>query len=173
MKPVQWIICSVLAIILLGVLSAIPITDAVTIVSIKEEKMLAYFPVETEGSRFDIVYTHSIHLTEVRDSYVILNDGTIRQTGLEFEDTGVGMPANAEEGETFKLKDGKYYIDNMKRDFSWIDLSTGQVRANHRLVVRGKVIPFSTFAEPGSLVRIKKEKISLWRQWEGVKIVGR
>ncbi|RWR05533.1 DUF1850 domain-containing protein [Siminovitchia fortis] len=155
------------------ILLAVPITDSVTIESQKEHKLLAFFPLRAADSRFQIVYTHSIHHSEVKESYRVLKNGTIRQTELEYEDTAVGMPANAEEGETFRMKDGKYYIRNMKRDFPWIDLSTGQVSADHRLVAGEKVTPFKEFAEPGSVVRIKKRKLSLWQQWKGVNLVDR
>ncbi|RST75254.1 DUF1850 domain-containing protein [Siminovitchia acidinfaciens] len=155
------------------ILLAVPITDAITIQSPKEDNILAYFTLRETENSFKIVYTHSIHHSEVRESYLVENNGRIRQTELEYEDTAVGMPSNAEEGEIFRMKDGKYHIENMNREFDWIDLGIGQVSAKHRLIVKGKVTPFSAFAKPGSIVRIKKRKLSFWQQWKGVNVVGR
>lgn len=151
----------------------VPVTDTITIKSQKENQLLAYFPLRAANSRFQIVYNHSIHHSDVKEEYQVLENGVVRQVELEYEDTAVGMPSNSEEGETFQMKDGKYYIRNMKRDFPWIDLSTGQVSADHRLVVGEKVTPFTEITEPGSVVRIEKRKLSLWQQWKGVNIVGR
>lgn len=152
---------------------AVPFTDAVTIELVKKETMIAYFPLHDADSHFRIIYTHSVHQSEVIEKYQVMKDGTIRQTELEYEDTAVGMPSNAGDGETFLMKDGKYFIKNMKRDFPWIDLSTGQVYANHRLAVRNHIRSFNEIAEPGTVVRIRKRKLSLWQQWKGVNIVGR
>lgn len=71
------------------------------------------------------------------------------------------------------MKDGKYYIRDMKRDFSWIDISVGQVNANHRLLIQNKTIPLSSFSAPGSVVRVKKQKLALWQLWKGVNLLGR
>lgn len=133
-----------------------------------EEELLAYFLIHQDKT-FQINYTHSIHLSDVIETYDIF-DGKIIQTELEYEDFAVGMPSNAEDGEQFIEKDGMYYIKNMKRSFPYIDLRIGQVRANHRLVYEGKIYTLSNYIEPGTWVRITPKKITLWQQLRGVKI---
>lgn len=162
------------AVFAIAVLTAvIPFEHAVTFASPKDGRILAYFPLRKTDKSFQIRYTHSIHLSDVTETYRVLRDGTIRQIELEYEDTSIGMPAQAEEGETFEMKNGKYYIRHMKRDFARIDVSIGQVSANHRLIINSQTIPISSFSAPGSVVRVEKKTLALWQLWEGVNLLGR
>ncbi len=120
---------------------------------------------------FKIKYTHSIHLTDVLESYR-LSDKQIEQTELAYDDFAVGMPSNAEGEEVFEEKDGTYFIKNMQRTFTYIDLRVGQVKANHRLIYDEKTYTLADFIKPGTWVRISSERISLWEQLKGVKISG-
>ncbi|MGG3799502.1 DUF1850 domain-containing protein [Metabacillus fastidiosus] len=133
-----------------------------------EEKLLAYLSLE-EKEAFQIQYTHSIHNSDVTETYRISSNQII-QIELAYKDFAVGMPANAEGNELFIRKGGIYYIKNMKRTFSYIDLRIGQVKANHRLIYEGKTYPLSSDIKPGTWVRITPKKITLWQQLKGVKI---
>ncbi|MFJ7940631.1 DUF1850 domain-containing protein [Peribacillus sp. NPDC096622] len=133
-------------------------------------ELVAYFPLKKE-KEFKIKYTHSIHLTDVLESYR-LSDKQIEQTELAYDDFAVGMPSNAEGEEVFEEKDGTYFIKNMQRNFTYIDLRVGQVKANHRLIYDEKTYTLAGFIKPGTWVRISSERISLWEQLKGVKISG-
>jgi hypothetical protein len=137
----------------------------------KDGKILAYFFIK-RGETFEIRYTHSIHLSEVRETYKLLKDGTIQQIQLMYHDTSVGMPANAEEGEKFFVKDGAYYITGMKRKFDCIALSIGRVVANHQIAYKHKVVVLKKFIPPGSIVRIYEKRLSMFQLWKGVNIFG-
>ncbi|WP_236017172.1 DUF1850 domain-containing protein [Siminovitchia thermophila] len=156
-----------------AVLAVIPFQQAVTFEARKSGELLAYFLLRDTDKTFQIEYTHSIHQSEVIETYQVENSGVIRQIELEYEDTSIGMPSESEGGGDFEMKDGKYYIRDMKRDFSWIDISVGQVNANHRLLIQNKTIPLSSFSAPGSVVRVKKQKLALWQLWKGVNLLGR
>lgn len=157
--------------LLLILLVCIPFRESVVIEDGQNGKLLAYFPLE-EDKTFHIQYTHSIHLSNVKETYQVLAGGTIRQIELMYEDTSIGMPSNAEEGETFEIIDGTYHIRNMKRDFPLIALRVGQVAANHKLIVYDKTVPFTSFVQPGSFVKVKEKRLALWQLWKGVNIVG-
>ena len=73
-----------------------------------------YIPLYGEY-HFKIKYTHSIHLSDVVESYKITPTQKIQQYELMYEDFSIGMPSNAEEGETFEEINGSYYIKNMDR----------------------------------------------------------
>lgn len=130
----------------------------------------AYIPLKDE-TKFQIKYTHSIHLTDVVESYKIINQNQIQQYELMYEDFAIGMPSDAGKGETFEEIDGKYFIKNMKRIFPFFDLRIGQVRANHRVIFNNKEYPLSQFIEPGTLVRVEIQKLSFFQQWKGVNIL--
>ncbi|MDM5212846.1 DUF1850 domain-containing protein [Peribacillus sp. NJ4] len=133
-------------------------------------ELVAYLPLKSKKN-FQIKYTHSIHLSDVLESYRF-SGRQIKQTELAFYDFAVGMPSNAEGEEVFEEKDGTYFIKNMNRSFAYIDLRLGQVRANHRLVYDEKTYTLADFIKPGTWVRISSEKISIWEQLKGVKING-
>jgi hypothetical protein len=131
------------------------------------KKLLAYYPIE-QNERFGIRYTHSIHLTPVLESYYINDKNSIIQFELMYEDFAIGMPSNDDGDGRFIEKDGKYFITDMNRVYSHIDLRVGQVAANHTLIIgQNDEIPFTSFTKPGSWVRIQMQKINLWQIMKG------
>jgi len=132
------------------------------------EQLLAYLPLKEEKT-FQLKYTHSIHLSDVIETYEATSKN-IKLTTLEYEDFAVGMPSNAEGDEIFKVTNGKYQITNMKRIFPYIDLRIGQVRANHQLIYLNKTYTLSDYIKPGTWVRISLKRISLWQQLKGVNL---
>jgi hypothetical protein len=61
-------------------------------------------------------------------------------------------------------------ISNMNRTFPFIDLSTGQVVANHRVVSKGKEYELKKYIKPGTWVRISYETMNLFQLFRGVKM---
>ncbi|WP_256240378.1 DUF1850 domain-containing protein [Bacillus sp. V3B] len=116
-------------------------------------------------------YTHSIHLSDVVESYVVTSDHQIKQFELMYENFAIGMPENASDGETFEQKDGKYYLKNMNRLFPSFDLRIGKVHANHTVIFESNEYPLSFLIEPGTWVRLKIERMNVWQQWRGVNIL--
>lgn len=154
----------------IALLLFIPFRQALAFEFQDSGKLLAYIPL-TKEEKFQIKYTHSIHLTDVVESYQKTVNGEIKQYELMYEDFSIGMPENAGEGEVFEQKDGKYYLKNMNRVFPYFDLRLGQVRANHTVIYMGKEYPLSNYIEPGTWVRIKIEKMNLFQQLKGVNIL--
>ncbi|MFE8700452.1 DUF1850 domain-containing protein [Cytobacillus sp. FJAT-54145] len=154
----------------IAILIVIPYKQALVFQYQNTGKVLAYIPL-SEDKTFKIKYTHSIHLSDVIESYQITNNGQIKQYELEFEHFSIGMPENASEGERFEQKDGKYYIKNMNNLFPSFDLRIGQVRANHTVIFQKKDYPLSKTIEPGTWVRIKAEKLNIIQQLKGVNIL--
>ncbi|MFD1735568.1 DUF1850 domain-containing protein [Bacillus salitolerans] len=150
----------------------IPYKNALVIERENSGAISAYFDLN-HGDRFEIQYTHSIHLSDVREYYQITRQGQIMQTKLIYEDYAIGMPSDALTGETFHIENGKIVISNMKRNYPAIDLRTGQVVANHQIIVHDKITSFSDFIKPGSWVKIKFRKISVIEMVKGVNMSGK
>ncbi|MED3551597.1 DUF1850 domain-containing protein [Cytobacillus praedii] len=159
-----------LIILTIAIIIFIPMKEALVFQYQNTGNVLAYIPFSAED-HFKIKYTHSIHLSDVVESYVITEDDEIKQYELMYEDFAIGMPENASDGEIFEQKNGKYYIKNMNRVFPYFDLRTGKVRANHTIIYRKKEYPLSDYIEPGTWVRIKTEKVNLLQQLRGVNIL--
>ncbi|HVH95631.1 MAG TPA: DUF1850 domain-containing protein, partial [Bacillus sp. (in: firmicutes)] len=120
--------------VLISVFLFIPNKDALVFQYQNSGKVLAYFPL-SEGDSFQMKYIHSIHLSDVVESYTVTKGNEIKQIELMYEDFAIGMPENASDGETFEQIDGKYFLKNMDKRFPSFDLRIGKVRANHTLVV--------------------------------------
>ncbi|MCJ8006029.1 DUF1850 domain-containing protein [Lederbergia wuyishanensis] len=164
---------NVLIVFFLFGIFCIPFQKSFVIEKENTGKILAYFPIQQTNKTFHILYTHSIHKSDVKETYNILNNGTIRLIEITYEDTSIGMPSNAEEGEIFEMIDGKYVISNMKRDFQSISMRVAQVVGDHTIIVNGHQMHFSQVVAPGSLVKLKVKRLSLWQLWRGVNIVGK
>jgi len=158
------------ALLMIIIILMIPFQRSVVCKKMHSKEILAYLPIMKDKT-FQIQYTHSIHLSEVRESYKILKNNSIEQVELMYDDTSVGMPSEAEKGEVFIQENGHYYIKNMKRVFPSFNLSTGQVIANHRLIYKNKIYPFKNFIKPGTLITIQVQKLSLFQLMKGVNIV--
>lgn len=156
--------------ILTIILAFIPQQRAIVFQPNNDNMKLAFIP--TNGkSHFKIKYTHSIHLSDVVESYKITTINKIQQYELMYEDFSVGMPANAEYGEIFEQKNGRYYIKNMKRIFPFFYLRIGQVRANHRVIFQKKEYLLSSTIKPGTSVKVEIRKLNFFQQWKGVNIL--
>lgn len=164
------ILLILLSLVLLIILAFLPMRGALVFEYENTEEVLAYIPIQKDQT-FKIKYTHSIHLSDVVESYQINHAGQIKQFELMFEDFAIGMPSEAADGELFEEKSGKYYIKNMKRIFPHFDLRIGQVRANHTVVFNEIEYPLSNYIEPGTWVRVKYRKMNLLQQLKGEDIL--
>lgn len=132
----------------------------------------AYLPIQV-GDHFQIVFTHSIHLTDVIEKYQVTEQLHIKQYEFIFEKFGIGMPSNAAEGETFVYEDGKYHIRNINREFPSINIRNGKTVPRHRLIWGNKAekkIWFNAYFEHGAWFTMKVKKLSIWEIMIGEKI---
>ncbi|GHH99003.1 DUF1850 domain-containing protein [Neobacillus kokaensis] len=171
MKKTTFIILTISVLFILGtVFIFIPLRQALVIEPRDPDLRLAYIPVKEEAY-FKIKYTHSIHLTDVVESYKILPSQKIQQYELMYEDFSIGMPSDSEDGEKFVQENGKYYIKNMKRIFPSFYIRIGQVKANHRLIYQKKEYPLAKIIKPGASVKVEARKLSFVQQLKGVNIL--
>ncbi|WP_053071974.1 DUF1850 domain-containing protein [Ornithinibacillus contaminans] len=165
-------IISILLLVVLSIILLVPLRTALVFYKENTNQIAAYLPVE-EGDNFQIIFTHSIHLTDVVEMYEVLPDHSIRQAEIIYEHYGIGMPANAGAGETFVYEDGKYHIKDMNRIFPSIVLRNGKTVPKHRLVWGAQqehMVWFRDYFEPGAIYTIKIDQLSLWDLLRGVKI---
>lgn len=133
------------------------------------DELTAYLPLNKQDE-FQFIFTHSIHLTDVVESYEILDDLTIQQNEIIYEEFGIGMPSNALDGEVFEYIDGKYHISNLNNVFEEIKIRNGKTVSNNRLGWKGEEIPFNDYFQPGDWFTVKVEYITWWKSMKGAKI---
>lgn len=165
----QKILLLLIALILIGSLIAFfPFHKHYVFIDNQTEETAAYLPVESPY--FQIRYTHSIHLSEVIESYKVMENNELMMTELEYEDFNIGMPSNAGEGETFVEKDGKYLITNMEREVDDFRLFVGDVDAHLFFLADGHQYNLKKTLERGKSYTIKVQRVSLFEQLEGVSL---
>lgn len=149
-----------------------PVQKAVVFYYKNTEDLIAFLPVKS-GDTFQIIFTHSIHLTDVVEKYRVLEDGQIEQYEFVYEEYGIGMPANAEPGQQFLYEDGKFYIKNMNLRFPYMNVRNGKTVSKHRLAWDDngeKMIWFNEYFNPGDWYTVKVENLPRWKTLKGVKI---
>ena len=146
----------------------IPYEKHFVFIDSETNEVTARVPVVEE--RFKIRYTHSIHLSDVIESYRLDEDGQLVMTELEYEDFNIGMPSNAGEGERFVEKDGKYFIQDMKRKLPEFRLLVGDVDAELAFLIAGKELDLKKSLERGKIYTFRAQRLSIYQQLEGVNI---
>ncbi|MFD1395517.1 DUF1850 domain-containing protein [Kroppenstedtia eburnea] len=147
-------------VILFLLLGTWPMATTLTLSSNKEGTSLWSHPV-SPGDRFIIRFTHSVDKTDVDEVIRVGKEDLIIDSTV-YQSFGAGLPSTLHGEETMELEDGKMRIDHLNRPQKSIDLFIGQVVANHRLVVDGKVIPLKKLSPPGTSVRLSVERENLF-----------
>lgn len=158
------------------ILLTVPLRTALVFYEEDTDKITAFLPINT-GEKFEIIFTHSIHLTDVVEKYHVNDDLTIIQDEIIYEQFGIGMPSNAEGDAKFEYKDGKYHISNLNQVFESMNIRNGKTVSEHRLLweivdeTPQHMVLFNDYFEPGAWFRVTVEKLTLWQYLKGVKIV--
>ncbi|GAQ17097.1 RocC [Oceanobacillus picturae] len=174
MKHNKKIKVSILIILLalFSLLLFVPFRTALVFYKENTEEIEAFLPVQ-ERDTFQIIFTHSIHLTDVIEKYIVMDNHDIKQYEIVYEEFGIGMPSNAQEGEKFEYMDGKYHITDLDNIFPSMNVRNGKTVSENRLVWGENdehLVYFNEYFEPGAWFKLKVEKLSLWQSMKGVRI---
>lgn len=174
-QKVKIILCLLIVFLLIGFIILLPLRTALVFYHKNTNDIQAFLPIK-RGDTFQIIFTHSIHLTDVVEKYVIQNDLSIKQYEIIYEEFGIGMPHNAEAEETFVYEDGKYHVKNLNNIFPYMKIRNGKTVSKHRLVwqrqsdEKPSMVTFNKYFEPGDWYTVKVDRLTLWEYWKGVKI---
>lgn len=159
--------------ILMTVFLLFPVKQVLTFQETRVEKpIINYSPLEN-GVEFQIRYTHSIHLSDVVESYAVTAKGDIQLLSMSYEHLGVGMPGYAEEGQTIDLKDGRYTLSYEDEVLPQFTLYIGDIDMALELLQDGKKINLKEQLERGKSYVIQAKKLSLYEMMKGVKMYGK
>lgn len=135
-------------------------------------KPVAYLPLKNEHT-FHIRYTHSIHLSDVIETYKVTKDYKIQLFSLEYEDFAIGMPSEAGNGEKFEVKDGKYYITNMTQLYPSFDILIGDIDKDLTLQYLDREHNLKKYLIKGESYTFQVARLSLFDQLRGVRFNDR
>lgn len=164
-----------LIVVILGVFVIamfIPFKQALVFYKGQTEELAAYLPLQT-GDTFQLIWKHSIHLTDVVEKYEVEKNQNIKQYEIVYEHFGIGMPSNASEGETFTYEDGKYHVKNLENVFPDIKLRNGKTVSENRFVwgEDGQhLVSLNHYFKPGQRLKIEVNRLTLWDCLRGVQI---
>jgi len=110
----------------------------------------------SKGEEFFVEHTHSVQQTTVSEKYRII-DNDIYLLESKFKSLGAGLPATTPY--KFELIDGGFRIYDINQKMDDLVYKAGAVRANHRIIIKGKIYYFLDFTQPRTGVKFEVKKV--------------
>lgn len=120
------------------------------------DNTLYYFKV-SDSSKIGIIYNHSVEKTETSEWYNIKGNSLILME-QRFKSQGAGLPSDSIY-KFEKFEDG-YRLYDINLEMKNVIYRTGQVIANHKVDIDGKVMEFTKFSNPGDAVFFHVKNVS-------------
>lgn len=164
----KWL--ALIILVLSVVMVFIPYERSITFTETRtEQPVMFYLPLDKEYN-FQIIFTHSIHLTDVIESYQVLPTNELQLLSMQYEDVAIGMPSSAEAGQTLIYENGRYilrYDDAKLKEFT---LHIGDVDYKLNLQHNNEVIPLKEKLTRGKSYVLKVEKLSFYQKMKGAEL---
>lgn len=126
------------------------------------------FYIELSGEEvFQIRYTHSIHLTDVLETYEITNTNELKLVSMEYEDVAIGMPSYAQEGESIAYNNGKYILSYENKRLPDFTLYVGDIETELYFIYNNYPYNLKTILQRGKSYLFQVKRISLFEKWKG------
>ncbi|MGD2198939.1 DUF1850 domain-containing protein [Lysinibacillus fusiformis] len=164
-------IAVVLVIFCLISVAILPFQKVFTFTETRTANPRVYYIPITENEKFQIRYTHSIHNSDVFESYQYAKGNRIQMLEMEYEDLAIGMPGYAEEGQTFIERDGKYVLqfDN-HRVIDNFTILIGDLDLDLVFNYEGMEYDLKKDLQRGKSYLFEIRQLSLYEQWKGVRM---
>lgn len=134
-----------------------------------DEPIKHYLKIEKD-KQFKIVFTHSIHLTDVVESYEVLDHNDIKLVSMQYSDLAIGMPGYAEEGQTLIYEDGLYTLMYNNETLREFNLYIGAVDYDLKFHYKAHRYNLKEQLHKGQSYRFSIERISILEYLKGEKI---
>ena len=150
----------------------IPLFPVFSFTEARTEHPTMYYVALEDERRFQITFTHSIHLSNVIETYEVMDTYDIRLNSMVYSDVAIGMPSYAEEGQTLIYEDGTYtlyYDEAILPDFS---LYVGDV--DYSLSFRYEEVDYDLKENlsRGKSYLFEIKKVSIYDKMKGVELNG-
>nr|WP_106782385.1 DUF1850 domain-containing protein [Lysinibacillus timonensis] len=131
-----------------------------------------YYINVSNNNEFQIRFTHSIHLTDVLESYEITELNELKLVSMEYEDVAVGMPANAEEDQIITYENGIYKLSYKNKRLDNFTLYIGDVDYDLYFNYDGEEYDLKQTLNRGNSYLFEVRMISLYDKLKGVLITN-
>ncbi|CAM5210666.1 hypothetical protein UACE39S_01907 [Ureibacillus acetophenoni] len=168
MKRVFLLISAILIIVFVVVF--IPIFKVFSFTETRTNNPQMFYINVSKENGFQIRFTHSIHLTDVLESYEIQGSKELKLVSMEYEDVAIGMPAYAEEDQTLTYENGKYTISYKNKTIDNFTLYVGNVDYDLFFNYDNKEYNLKENLGRGSSYLFEVKTVSLYDKLKGVLI---
>lgn len=148
----------------------IPFKTVILFTEQRTEKPMYYYVMLNDDPEFKIRYVHSIHLTNVFETYEVTPEEKIRMVSMTYENIGIGLPGSAGVGETFSVIDGLYTLsfdDNVINSFT---MFIATIDAELAFQYRGNELNLKEKLDKGKSYEVSVAKQSLYQLLRGVNL---
>jgi len=115
------------------------------------------------GEQFDIIWTHSVTLQPVIETYRIDQPGKISLIQMIFDDNGPNLPARPEYDQKWLIEDGKFIVYNYDLVFEKVPVTIGSLIANHALQYNDTLTYLKEVYRPGGYVLLAITKKNIFK----------
>lgn len=150
----------------------VPRKEAFVFTETRTEKPMHYYMLLDDERKFEIRYVHSIHLTDVIEQYEVTKEHHLRLLEMSYENLAIGMPSEAGDGETLKLKDGVYTLQYSDREIESFRLHIGRVDEDLALRYKGRETDLKKQLSKGKSYEFQVKKLSYYQLWKGERLNG-
>lgn len=165
MKKWVWGIGGVVAVVIIFSMRA---PYVLTFTETRTNEPSLYYIALNNERQFEIIFTHSIHRTDVIERYKVLPTGEIQLVSMQYEDVAIGMPSYAEEGQTLVYRDGVYTLSYEEAVLPSFTLYIGTVDAALTLASAGQVVNLKEQLTQGKSYVVEAKKLSFYEKMKGV-----
>lgn len=169
-KAVLPILLSALLVAL--VIIFLPIHKVFTFTEYRTDHPKTYYLKMEDEREFQIRYVHSIFLTDVVESYRVVDQYAIQSLSMQYEDVGIGLPGYAEEGESLSVKDGMYTLTYEHNIIQSFVLFIGDVNADLAFRYRGHEVNLKNYLTRGKSYTFRVQRQSFYQLMKGVNMNG-
>ncbi|WP_277584236.1 DUF1850 domain-containing protein [Psychrobacillus antarcticus] len=148
----------------------IPIFTAFTFTETKTEHETIHYITKDKQDIFQITFTHTIHLTDVIESYRVIESNNIQLVSMEYSNVAIGMPGYAEEGQTLSYENGVYTLKYDKAVLNDFILHIGDVDNKLDFFYNKKSFDLKEELDRGKSYEFEVKKISLFEKVKGVQL---
>lgn len=163
----------VVGIVLLALSSLfVPAIQVFSFEETRTETPTTYYLKVGKEKDFQIVFTHSIHLTDVIESYRVRKDERIQLVSMQYSDVAIGMPAHAEEGQTLIYEDGIYTLKYDNHKLKEFTLYIGAVDYDLKFKYTTQLFNLKEQLQKGQSYKFSIKRISIFEYMKGERFNG-
>ncbi|ATP38806.1 hypothetical protein CSE16_01570 [Solibacillus sp. R5-41] len=164
----KWFVVSVFFICCAAVF--IPFQRALVFTETRNEEPTVNYVLLNSGNDFQIVFTHSIHLSDVIESYRVLTSNEFQLVSMKYSDVAIGMPGHAEEGQALIYENGVYTLRYDDAKLPNFTLHIGAVQQKLILQYGDEEYNLKKNLVKGKSYFTEVRKISFYEKMKGVKL---